>query len=148
MKDFWLLRIKSIDKAEDVGYFINELPSLDEQVRYSKKCNLLKRRNYMNLKKGVDIKNEFEELFEFSQDEKTFIMQNIDKFKKDDEYELLKRKFYHELEGFDLEIEIIKYREAKQTKHNRQIIKELKKEKQDLINSIGFIFDYKKEDLK
>lgn len=98
----------------------------------------------MNLKKEVDIKKEFGELCEFSQDEKAFIIQNIAELKKDDEYELLKRKFYHELEGFDLEIAIMNYKESRQTKLNRQIIKQLKKDKQNLINSIGFIFDYDK----
>ena len=81
---------------------------------------------------------------EFTQGEKALINECLEDLRKDPGYQVLKRKFYNELENIELHILMIQDKDLGMNVQNKEeIIEEFKKQKQELIDACGFIFDYK-----
>ncbi len=94
------------------------------------------------IQKNIDM--ELKEL-EFTKEEKDEIASNLEKLKQDKGYQLLKRKFYLEIESIDYEIALLKNKVSNTRSEERdKIIVELERQKQELIDLCGFVFEYEK----
>ena len=88
------------------------------------------------------IEKELKDL-EFTKEEKDEIVSNLDKFKQNEGYQLLKKKFYLELESIDYEIALLENNVSNMASQEKiKVIAELERQKQELINLCGFVFEY------